>query len=69
MRTHGAGTLSAEHAGTVVTLTGWVARRRDILVPSLVADRRVEEPVQLTDEQRETALEAAEGESVVEKLS
>jgi aspartyl-tRNA synthetase len=29
MRTHGAGTLSAEHAGTVVTLTGWVARRRD----------------------------------------
>src|SRR4051812_256413 len=47
----------------------WVARRRDILVPSLVADRRVEEPVQLTDEQRETALEAAEGESVVEKLS
>jgi hypothetical protein len=38
-------------------------------VPSLVADRRVEEPVQLTDAQRETALEAAEGESVVEKLS
>ncbi len=29
LRTHEAGTLRADHASQTVTLTGWVARRRD----------------------------------------
>jgi branched-chain amino acid transport system permease protein len=45
----------------------WVARRRNLLVPSLVADRR-EEPVEISDEQAEAAIEAAEGEPMPEHL-
>jgi branched-chain amino acid transport system permease protein len=46
----------------------WVARRRGILVPSLVADRR-EEPVELAPEQVEAAVEEAESGAIVERLS
>jgi branched-chain amino acid transport system permease protein len=47
----------------------WVARRRDILVPSLVADRRVEEPVQLSEPEVEAAVEAGEGDPMAEHLT
>jgi ABC-type branched-subunit amino acid transport system permease subunit len=47
----------------------WVARRRDILVPSLVADRRVEESVPLSDAEVEAAVEAGEGDPMVEHLT
>jgi branched-chain amino acid transport system permease protein len=46
----------------------WVARRRSILVPSLVADRR-EEPFELPPEEIETAVEEAESGAIVERLS
>jgi branched-chain amino acid transport system permease protein len=47
----------------------WVARRRDILVPSLVADRRVEESLPLSDAEVEAAVEAGEGDPMVEHLT
>src|SRR5262249_59394298 len=46
----------------------WVARRRDLLVPSLVADRR-EEPVEISPEAMEGAVEAADSEHVAEHLA
>src|SRR5262249_8255660 len=46
----------------------WVARRRAIIVQSLVADRR-EEPVELSADSVETALEAADSEHVAEHLA
>jgi branched-chain amino acid transport system permease protein len=47
----------------------WVARRRDILVPSLVADRRAEEEMEPTPEMQEAAVEAAEGDPMAERFS
>lgn len=47
----------------------WVARRRNLLVPSLLADRRADEDLELTDEQLETAVEAAEGDPIAERLT
>jgi branched-chain amino acid transport system permease protein len=47
----------------------WVARRRDILVPSLVADRRADEEMEPTPEMKEAALEAAEGDPMAERFS
>ena len=46
----------------------WVARRRDLLVPSLLADRR-EEPVVLPAEMVEAALESADGAPIPETLA
>ncbi len=46
----------------------WVANRRGILVPSLVADRR-EEPVEIPASAVEEAVEAAEGGFVPEQLA
>jgi branched-chain amino acid transport system permease protein len=46
----------------------WVARRRGILVPSLLADRR-EDPVELSPADMQTAVEAADSETIVERLS
>ena len=47
----------------------WIARRRNLLVPSLLADRRADEPVEIPPEQLEAAIEAAEAESLPEHLS
>ena len=38
----------------------WVARRRNLLVPSLLADRKADEPVEIPPELAEEAVEAAE---------
>jgi ABC-type branched-subunit amino acid transport system permease subunit len=45
----------------------WVARRRNLLVPSLLADRK-EEPIEIPEDQVEAAIEAAEGEPMPEHL-
>lgn len=44
----------------------WVARRRNLLVPSLLADRRAEEPVAVPEAAAEAAVEAAESAPVAE---
>jgi len=46
----------------------WVARRRNLLVPSLLADRKAD-PVEISPEVAEAAVEAAETEPVPEHLS
>lgn len=46
----------------------WIARRRNLLVPSLLADRKADEPVEIPPEQVEAAVEAAEGEPMPEHL-
>jgi branched-chain amino acid transport system permease protein len=47
----------------------WVARRRNLLVPSLVADRRADDEVTVTEPAAEAAAEAAEAAPVAEQLS
>ncbi|MGZ4690148.1 MAG: ABC transporter permease [Acidimicrobiia bacterium] len=46
----------------------WVARRRNLLVPSLLADRRADVSVEIPREVVEAAVEAAEAEPVAEHL-
>jgi branched-chain amino acid transport system permease protein len=46
----------------------WVARRRNLLVPSLLADRKADEPVVIPPEELEEALEAAESDPMPEHL-
>jgi branched-chain amino acid transport system permease protein len=47
----------------------WVARRRNLLVPSLLADRKADEPVAIPPEELASAIEAAESEPIAEHLS
>jgi len=59
-RSHGAGTLRAEHDGTPVTLSGWVARRRDHGGVAFIDLRDASGVVQVVaDPTQSAALEAA----------
>ena len=53
IRTHEAGTLREESAGTTVTLTGWVARRRDHGGVAFLDVRDASGVVQVVDPQTE----------------